>query len=127
MIEQSELGSLFAGLRATVTVADEDGRIIFLNDLAIAHYADRGGRSLIGTHLNDCHNPTSQAEIEAMYARYRTGDFTPTRYHHVKEDGLDETIVLIPLVTDGRLRGVAELMWNERTELVFGSPRGPEK
>jgi len=126
-MDYGELGKLFEGLRAVVTIADETGQIIYLNDLALQHYGDRGGEQLVGTHLNDCHNPTSQAEIEAMYARYRTGDFTPTRYHHVKEDGLDETIVLIPLVTDGRLRGVAELMWNERTELVFGSPRGPEK
>ncbi len=126
-MDYGELGKLFEGLRAVVTIADETGHIIYLNDLALQHYGDRGGEQLVGTHLNDCHNPTSQAEIEAMYARYRTGDFTPTRYHHVKEDGLDETIVLIPLVTDGRLRGVAELMWNERTELVFGSPRGPEK
>jgi len=126
-MDYGELGKLFEGLRAVVTIADETGHIIYLNDLALQHYGDRGGEQLVGTHLNDCHNPTSQAEIEAMYARYRTGDFTPTRYHHVKEDGLDETIVLIPLVTDVRLRGVAELMWNERTELVFGSPRGPEK
>jgi len=55
-----------------------------------------------------------------MYARYRAGDLTPTRYHEDKGDGVGETIVLIPLVTDGRLRGVAELMWEERAELVIG-------
>ena len=119
-MDYGELGKLFEGLRAVVTIADETGHIIYLNDLALQHYGDRGGEQLVGTHLNDCHNPTSQAEIEAMYARYHSGDFTPTRYHQAKEDGLGETIVLIPLVADGRLRGVAELMWNERPELVIG-------
>jgi len=125
-MQPEELGQLFAGLRAVVTIADETGHIVYLNDLAQEHYGDRGGGDLVGTHLNDCHNPTSQAEIEAMYARYRAGDYTPTRYYQEKEDGVGETIVLIPLAVDGRLRGVAELMWYERPELVIGSPVGPE-
>lgn len=119
MIARSELGSLFAGLRATITVADEDGRIIFLNDLAIAHYADRGGRALIGTHLDDCHNPVSQKKIHRMYARYRAGDLSPTRYHEDQGDGIAHSIVVIPITVDGQFRGIAELMWTERQELVF--------
>jgi len=121
MMELQELGKLFAGLRAAVTIADEQGCIAFLNDLALEHYGDRGGEGLIGTSLQDCHNPQSQAKITEMYARYRAGDFTPTRYHSKKEDGLGESIVLIPLLVDGQFRGVAELMWDERPELIFES------
>ena len=120
-MDYRELGQLFGGLRAALTIADENGYIAFLNDLAQEHYGNRGGADLVGTHLNDCHNPASQAEIEKMYTRYRAGDFTPTRYYQDNEDGVGETIVLIPLVVDGRLRGVAELMWNERPELVIES------
>jgi hypothetical protein len=119
MISQDELGALFGGLRAIVTVADEDSRIIFMNDLAIEHYGDRGGETLIGTSLRDCHSPASQNRIRQMYARYRAGDLTPTRYHEEKGDGLAENIVLIPLVVEGQFRGVAELIWSERPELVF--------
>ena len=121
MIAEQKLGKLFAGLRATVTIADEQGRIIFLNDLALEHYGDRGGKDLIGTSLHKCHNPESQAKIRETYARYRAGEFTPTRYHSDKEGGLAESIVLIPLLADGRFSGVAELMWHERSELVFES------
>jgi PAS domain-containing protein len=119
MIDRNELGALFDGLRAVLTVADEDGIIIFMNDLAIEHYGDRGGESLIGTSLHDCHNPTSQDKIRQLYARYRAGDLTPTRYHEEKGDSLAESIVLIPLIVAGQFRGVAELMWTERPELVF--------
>lgn len=119
MIDRDELGALFDGLRAILTVADEDGRIVFMNDLAIEHYGDRGGEALIGTSLHDCHNPTSQSKIRQMYARYRGGDMAPTRYHEEKGDGLAEGIVLIPLIVAGQFRGVAELMWNERPELVI--------
>jgi hypothetical protein len=118
MIDQAELGALFGGLRAIVTVAGEDGRIVFMNDLAIEHYAERGEEGLIGTRLSDCHNPTSQSKIEQLYTRYRAGDLIPTRYYEEKEDGLGESIVVIPLVVRGQFRGVAELMWSERPELV---------
>jgi|GEM_PF-1326864 len=112
-------GRLFEGLRAVVTVADENGRFVFLNDLAVEHYGDRGGEKLLGTDICDCHNPQSQAKIKALYARYRAGDLTPTRYHEKQGNGRAQSIVLIPIVVDGRFRGVAELMWDERPDLVF--------
>ena len=119
LISQDELGALFSGLRAVLTVADEGGRIVFLNDLALAYYGDQGGEALIGTHLDGCHNPASQDKIKRLYARYRAGDLTPTRYCEEEGDGTAEYIVLIPLVVAGQFRGVAELVWTERPELVL--------
>jgi DUF438 domain-containing protein len=119
VIDQDELASLFAGLRAVITVADENGRIIYLNDLAIEHYSDRGGDRLLGTNLRDCHSPDSQKKIKDIYARHRAGDLVPTRYYKAKDDGHAESIVLIPLVIEGAFRGVAEVMWTERSDLVF--------
>jgi hypothetical protein len=119
MTNRTEPGTLFGGLRAAVTVANEEYCIVFVNDLAIEHYATRGGETLVGTNLLDCHNAESQAQIRALYARYRAGDLTPTRYHKDKGHGLGESIVLIPLVVRGQFRGMAELMWDERSELVF--------
>ena len=57
--------------------------------------------------------------IRAAYARYRAGDLTPTRYHAQKEGGVLESIVHIPLMVEGQFRGIAELIWNERADLVF--------
>jgi len=119
MISLTELGTLFGGLRAAITIADEECRIVFMNDLAVEHYASRGGETLVGANLLDCHNAKSQTKIREMYTRYRASDLTPTRYHENKEGGLGESIVLIPLVVKGQFRGVAELMWGERSELVF--------
>jgi len=119
MTNLTELGTLFGGLRVTVTVADETYRIVFMNDLAIEHYASRGGEALVSSNLLDCHNIKSQAQIREMYARYHAGDLTPTRYHEDKGDGLGKSIILIPLAVEGQFRGIAELMWDERSELVF--------
>ena len=115
----SELGTFLGGLRVAVTVADETYRIVFMNDLALEHYAAQGGENLIGTDLLDCHNAESQATLRHMVDRYRTGDLAPTRYRIAKQDRRIQSIVLIPLIVDGQFKGIAELLWTEHPELVF--------
>ena len=119
MIDRAELGALFDGLRASVTIADQNYRIRFMNDRSVAFYAEDGGAELLGKDLLDCHNAGQCAVIRDSYARYRAGDLTPTRYHAHKEGEAPESIVHIPLVVEGQFRGIAELIWTERAELVF--------
>lgn len=121
MIDRAALGTLFDGLRAAVTIADQDFEISFMNDRAAAFYAEDGGLELIGRNLLDCHRDEHKRVIRAAYTRYRSGDLTPTRYHTQKEGGALESIVHIPLMVEGQFRGVAELIWNERANLVFDS------
>jgi len=110
---------LLGSLRVAVTIADEEYRIIFMNDLAIEHYATRGGEALVGSDLFECHSTESQAVLHWMYARYRAGDLAPTRYREAKGDGLWRSTVMIPWVVEGRFRGVVELGWHECPDLVF--------
>jgi hypothetical protein len=119
VIDKAALGTLFDGLRAAVTIADQDFQISFMNDRATAFYAKDGGAKLIGRNLLDCHRDEHKTVIRAAYARYRAGDLTPTRYHSQKEAGALESIVHIPLMVEGQFRGIAELIWNERADLVF--------
>jgi len=119
VIDKAALGTLFDGLRAAVTIADQDFQIRFMNDRAVAFYAEGGGAKLIGRNLLDCHRDEHKRVIRAAYARYRAGDFTPTRYHARKEGGALESVVHIPLVVGGEFRGIAELIWGERADLVF--------
>ncbi len=117
--KEYNLSGLLGGLRASVTVADEEYRIIFMNDLAIEHYARWGGASLIGSSLLDCHNEKSRTTLDQMYERYRSGDLTPTRYYEDEGNGSGRNEVMIPLVIGGQFKGVAELIWHERPDLVF--------
>ena len=119
MIDKAALGTLFGGLRAAVTIADQDFQISFMNDRAAAFYGEDGGMELIGKNLLDCHRDEHKTVIRAAYDRYRADDLTPTRYHAKKEGGTFESIVHIPLMVEGEFRGIAELIWNEREDLVF--------
>ncbi len=121
MIEDAALGVLFGGLRAAVTIADRDFRITFMNDRAAEFYAEDGGLELIGRNLLDCHREEHKRVIRDAYDRYRAGDLTPTRYRSRKEDGTLQSVVHIPLLVEDRFRGLAELIWNERADLVFES------
>jgi len=120
VIDKTELGALFGGLRASVTIANEDFLITFMNDRACTFYAEDGGAELVGKNLLDCHNAEQAAVIRDAYTRYRAGDLTPTRYHRAQNgDSAPESIVHIPLIVEGMFRGIAELIWNERADLVF--------
>ncbi len=119
MSNLTELGAMFEGLRVSVTIADEEYRISFMNDIAIEHYAYGGGEALLGTDLLDCHNAESQAVLRRMYERYRAGDLSPTRYHVDKDDGLARSVVMIPLIVNDKFRGITELGWNERPDQVL--------
>ncbi len=119
MIDKAKLGVMFEGLQVSATIADEEYTITFMNDLAIEHYAYGGGAALLGTDLLDCHNANSQDVMREMYARYRAGDLAPTRYRDVKKDGRARSIVMIPMSVDDQFRGITELGWDERPELVI--------
>lgn len=121
MIDRAELGALFDGLRAAVTIADQDYTITFMNDRAIAFYGEDGGAELVGKNLLDCHSAEQADVIRDAYERYRAGDLTPTRYHHQEEGKAPESIVHIPVIVKGEFRGIAEQIWNERADLVFSS------
>lgn len=107
------------GLQVAITVADENGCITYLNELAAEHYGDRGGSDLVGTHLDRCHKVHSQEKIRELYARYRAGDLTVTRYRKEADDGVCRSILYVPVRIEGAFAGVAEVIWEERAELGF--------
>jgi hypothetical protein len=53
VIDKAALGTLFDGLRAAVTIADQDFQISFMNDRAAAVYAEDGGVELIWNERAD--------------------------------------------------------------------------
>jgi len=49
-----------------VVICDTDHIIRYMNPAAVSHYETRGGSSLVGKSLMDCHNPRSVAAIERV-------------------------------------------------------------
>ena len=54
-----------------VVICTTDHRIAYLNPAACRHYETRGGASLLGKSLLDCHNPESVRRIEQILDWFR--------------------------------------------------------
>lgn len=54
-----------------VVICDQNHRIIYMNPAAVKRYEKRGGASLIGENLLNCHNPRSINLIEKTLMWFR--------------------------------------------------------
>lgn len=54
--------------RSPIVICNLDHKIIYMNPTAIKRYEKRGGESLIGRSLLDCHNPKSCELIKKVLA-----------------------------------------------------------
>ena len=52
--------------RTSVVICDTSHTIVYMNPAAVANYGKRGGSSLIGKSIFDCHNPVSVEMIKKV-------------------------------------------------------------
>ncbi len=71
MSDTSLLTAILDSLTEPILVADTDHIIRYMNRAAIAYY--KGGETLLGQSLLDCHNPRSQEIILRVLAELRSG------------------------------------------------------
>jgi transcriptional regulator with PAS, ATPase and Fis domain len=57
-----------------IVLADTNHKIVFMNRRALEEYKDRGGKSLIGKSIFDCHNENSKKTILEVYERLKNGE-----------------------------------------------------
>jgi transcriptional regulator with PAS, ATPase and Fis domain len=88
---------------AAITVCDEKGIVIAMNDKAIATFADEGGEKLIGHSLQDCHKPESWQKILTMIKDGIVNTYT------IEKHGIRKLIHQQPWYKDGRIAGVVEM------------------
>ena len=93
---------------APVVLCDLEHRILYMNPAAIRRYETKGGASLVGTCLFDCHNPHSVECIKRVvswFAESKTHNRVYT-FHNEKEN---KDVYMIALRdADGTLIGYYE-------------------
>ena len=90
----------FAG---AITVCDERGVIVDMNDRAAVTYQADGGRALIGTDLRACHPEHARAKLEALFAARKPNVYT------IRKNGVRKLIYQSPWYRDGVYAGIVEL------------------
>jgi transcriptional regulator with PAS, ATPase and Fis domain len=88
---------------AAVTVCDENGIILEMNDRAVETFADSGGRKLIGSNVLDCHPEPARSKLRSLMDERRTNVYT------IEKAGRKKLIYQAPWFESGRFRGFVEL------------------
>jgi len=91
------------GFAGAITVCDERGVIIDMNDNAAATFQAEGGRALIGTDLRACHPEAARVKLDALFARRQPNVYT------IRKTGVRKLIYQSPWYRDGRFAGIVEL------------------
>ena len=63
-------------LTASITVADADGIITYMNAASAQVFAADGGLQLIGTNVLDCHPEPSRTQLAQMYKDRQPNHYT---------------------------------------------------
>ncbi len=88
---------------AAVTVCDEKGIILEMNDRADSVFSGSGGRGLIGSNVLDCHPEPARSKLEGLMAGQATNVYT------IQKDGRRKLIHQAPWYRDGRYAGYVEI------------------
>lgn len=74
MVNLKMLISLLDSIDEEIVLVNADHKIVFMNRRALENYKDRGGESLIGKSIFDCHNEKSKKTILEVYTRLKNGE-----------------------------------------------------
>ena len=100
--------SLIEQENSAVVICDVSHKIVYMNPCAERQYAKRGGASLMGKSLLDCHSPESQEKIRRVVDWFRS-DATHNRVFiaHNQKHNRDSYMVALR-DGSGELIGYAE-------------------
>jgi len=88
---------------AAITVCDEDGILLEMNDKAARTFESDGGRKLIGSNMFDCHPEPALTKTERLLASRVKNVYT------IEKNGVKKLIYQSPWFKDGKYAGFVEL------------------
>ena len=97
---------------AAVTVCDEDGSLLEMNDKAAKTYENDGGRKLIGSNMLDCHPESARTKTEHLLAKREKNVYT------IEKNGVKKLIYQSPWYHNGIYSGFVEIS----LEIPFDMP-----
>ncbi|MBK8128150.1 MAG: diguanylate cyclase [bacterium] len=101
-----------AELPISITVCDNNGMILEMNEKSKATFAADGGGALIGTNVLDCHPEPSRSQLADMLVERTTNIYT------IEKNGVKKLIYQMPWYENAEYRGYVELS----LEIPFDMP-----
>lgn len=97
---------------AAITVCDEQGIIVAMNERAARNYAKEGGGALIGTSVLDCHPEPARTKLAQLLRHPHRNVYT------IEKNGVKKLIYQSPWYRNGQFAGLVELS----LEIPFAMP-----
>lgn len=88
---------------ASITVCDEEGIILEMNDKSAKTFEEDGGRKLIGSNVLDCHPEPARTKTEDLLAAQEKNVYT------IEKNGIRKLIYQSPWYKDGHYAGFVEI------------------
>ena len=96
---------------AAITVCDEQGILVAMNERAALALEDDGGRELIGKNILDCHPEPARTKTKTMLQKQEKNVYT------IEKNGVKKLIYQSPWYKQGRFAGLVELSLEIPTEM----------
>jgi PAS domain-containing protein len=96
-------GAWIKELPVAITVCDQRGTILEMNDRAGEVFAGSGGTALVGRNVLDCHPQAAREKLRQLL------DGGASTLYTLEKGGRRKLIVQLPWTTDGVRQGLVEL------------------
>lgn len=87
-----------------ITVTDETGQIIEMNDASAAMFKKDGGYELIGSNAIACHPERTRAKVQKIY------DTQSFNIYSITKNGKKQLVYQAPYFIDNRFSGIVEIL-----------------
>ena len=98
-------------INAAVTICDNEGIIVYMNDKSEQVFANDGGKNLIGSNLFGCHPEPALTKLKEMLADGSTNVYT------IEKDGKKKIIYQSPKKKKKTFGGLIEISFNIPDEM----------
>lgn len=90
-------------LPLAVTVTDQIGRIIEMNDQSVKTFEKYGGKNLVGKNIKDVHSEHAYKKIAEIIETKTANNYT------IEKNGVKKLVYQTPWYQDGEYAGLVEL------------------
>jgi len=99
------------GINAAVTVCDNQGIIVYMNEKSEQVFENDGGKKLIGSNLFGCHPEPALTKLKEMLADGSTNVYT------IEKNGMKKIIYQTPWFNENTFGGLIEISFNIPDEM----------
>lgn len=93
----------FKDLNVALTICDENGVIVYMNEKSALTFQKYGGLALIGKNVLDCHPEPAKGMLAKMMLTHEPNSYT------IEKNGIKKLIYQVPRFENNVFKGYMEL------------------